>query len=465
VALFVILSAYNIALIATFLWLWGIASAEGMMMVLYGAMVVSDNCELLYHYLFSPDLLAYGTYEFTLRIHPTEVYILATLILMAGLLAGNPRRLSVSIALDDAGLTSVRERGVAIAIVGALLFLVGIALTGRSLFAAMNQTRTATNTFGGFWYRGSDTVLVGLALVFAATCRPNRVNYFPLITMFGVAFFLSANKGGIEKACFWAGVVLFVYNRSAFNGIVTVPRVVALMLLAYFGMGLKNMMLSEMFDHNMGTAWKRASVSGFLDEATGAAASGYGTRFSDQAGYRSFCQFIEGVDAYQIIYGGFRVGEYSITAWVPRLLYRDKPRHPFEGIGVITNFNLKDSSPFETEAPGWAGAAMADRGYYTLVSYLLVSGIFLGALRRLVALSYRQSLRDVYLVFVLFGGFSAETGILPIMDILAFALSVIGLSNLLLKLRDIAILLSRGQKPHLLQSDILAHDLHPTSDG
>ena len=154
--LFIVLSAYNIGLIGLFLRIWGIASAEGLMMTLYGAMVISDNLELLYHYFFNPDMLSYGNYEILLRIHPTEVYILATLILMAGLFAGNPKRVPVAVALGEGELAALRDRGLAIAVVGGILFAVGIALTGRGLFAGMREFRYETSAPGKAWERGME---------------------------------------------------------------------------------------------------------------------------------------------------------------------------------------------------------------------------------------------------------------------------------------------------------------------
>ena len=280
-------------------------------------------------------------------------------------------------------------------------------------------------------------MLIGLALIFAATSRPARANYLPLLLMLGVSFFLSANKGGIEKVGLWGGIVLFVYNRPVFREIVTPRRAVILAFVAYFGMGLKNQMLSQMAGQNPDSAWQDASLGASLQRLSSSAQAAYATRFSDRSGYRSFCFFIDTVGGYQTLFHGFRVGEYAVTSWVPRVLYPRKPAHPFEGIGIITNFDLKDSSSTETEAPGWAGAAMADGGYYTLVAYILITGIFLGTFRRIVATSGRMSLHNTYVLFFLLGGFSAEAGILSIMDNLLLALSVVVLGNGLLRVRDI----------------------------
>jgi len=59
-------------------------------------------------------------------------------------------------------------------------------------------------------------------------------------------------------------------------------------------------------------------------------------RFSDSGDYRGFCQFVSLVVDYRARFDDFRVGRYTITAWIPRVVYRDRPDHPFRRIGALT---------------------------------------------------------------------------------------------------------------------------------
>jgi hypothetical protein len=76
-----------------------------------------------------------------------------------------------------------------------------------------------------------------------------------------------------------------------------------------------------------------------------------------------------------------RVLAYSLTAWVPHVVYPDKPVHPFRDIGYLIRENF--SSRFDTVyAPTLVGFAFADFGVASVVTYLFFGGLVLGLLRR-----------------------------------------------------------------------------------
>ena len=97
----------------------------------------------------------------------------------------------------------------------------------------------------------------------------------------------------------------------------------------------------------------------------------------------------------------------------------------------MTRPTFVSSNPTENNAPGWAGVALADGGYASLIAYLLLTGIFLGWLRQFAAMSRRIEPRNGYVLFILLGGFSAESGILSIADNLTLAATVTLLAWLL----------------------------------
>jgi hypothetical protein len=415
--IFLALSAANVGLIVLNLWIWGVASCEGVLMLYYGAAVVSDNVELVYHYVFRPEVLPLGVEEFAIRIYPTEIYIAAMLILMVGLLVGNPRRVPIHIQLEDKGLASLRSIGWALACLGLAVFAVGVVISGGrslSLSSELQGFRSEVMPYGGFWYRGVDIAIVGLAFAFAATCSERKIPYLPLLAMMAAGFFLTSNKGGVEKAFLWGAFALYVFNRRAFRAVLKPGRIALAITVIYLGLGLKLIWLS-----------KSSGVPVSLAKITGSSGAALSARFSDTGTYRNFSQFLDLLPSYQDRWVGFQVGEYTLTEWVPRIFYANKPPNPFQAIGVMTQKEFSDSTPTEVESPGWAGVAMTDDSYYSLVIYLLVTGVFLGLLRQAAASSETHvEQRTVYLLFIFLGGFSSEAGMLSIPDNLILSICI-----------------------------------------
>jgi hypothetical protein len=406
--------------------LWGIASAEGVMLAYYGLAVISDNSELLIHYAFAPELLPLGYGEFSLRLMPTVAHILGLLILMGGLFLGNPNRARVRRNLDDAGYARLRTMGLAVFVLGSIMFVVGLAAGGAGDFYAILQDyRNRPMPYGGFWYRGSDIAVLGMAMVFAAQARPGKLPRGPLVVMLLIAFFVSSNKGGFEKALLWATLVIYVYNRDAFRSLINVRRVLIASVLMYVGLGLKIIVLG-------GTLQDTDSVrigSRFTSNLLMTSNEVFKARFSDNGDYRGFCQFISLVGDYHDRFEDFRVGRYAITAWIPRVIYRDRPDHPFRRIGALTYSDFSDHAETEAEAPGWVGASMADAGYFSLMAYTLIAGVVLGAFRQIACAADHIRIHHAYMLFVLLGGLSFEAGVVSVCDSIALASTLIGLAT------------------------------------
>jgi hypothetical protein len=182
----------------------------------------------------------------------------------------------------------------------------------------------------------------------------------------------------------------------------------------YVGLGAKLLWLA-----------KSSDIPLSFNRITESARAALSDRFSDVGDYRSFSQFLDILPSYQDRWAGFEVGEYTLTEWIPRVVYPNKPPNPFQTIGVMTHKEFIDSTPTEVEAPGWAGVAMTDAGYYSLTIYILLAGIFLGLLRQAAASSTVHVERRVaYVVFILLGGFSFESGILSVSDNLLLAIAM-----------------------------------------
>ena len=426
---FIVLSAVNLGLIVFIIRKWSFFSAEGLCMGTLGMMILTDNVELIFHYLVSPEVLPLGYKEFSFRIYPTIVHIIGLAILIAALLLFNPEPKPVARQLNDADILKLRRIGVAITLCG--LFLTGVALylvSGFStvdFYVALNAFRSETLPFGGFWYRGADIAVLGMALTLPSLRRKMGQFFLVLILMMFVAFFLRTNKGGLEEPIVWGAFVIHVYDRAFFRSLFKIRIVVLACAIAVAGMGVKGWLLPWLTNR---AAPPSSTIQNLLQLSTATMA----TRWGDNSVYRGYCQFVNFLPDNRFLFQGHKVGLYTLTSWVPRVLVPNKEDHPFRGIGFMIYADFH-TYPLETPSPTLVGSVMADDGIVSLAEYLFLTVLFLSIFRR-AAMARSSSLywHVGYVIFVLFGGFSAEVGILGLFYILFLVYGVVGVAYLLL---------------------------------
>lgn len=425
---FILLSAANLTFIFVIIRRRGIASAEGLCLAYLGVAAASDNLFLLFHYLVSPDVLPLGYREFAFRTYPTAIEILGLLVLLAALELADGEPQQIWRELDFHDLARLRSLGLAISAIGGTLaaialYLVG-AFTAPSFYGALNLFRSQALPFGGFWYRGADIAVFGLALTLPALQGKKNRLVLILALMMLASFFLRTNKGGLEEPLIWGALVLFVYNRNFFKALLNFKIIALAVVIAFVGVGAKFWILPN----GGGRGSIQPSFAQFLYQA-GAAAS---IRWSDDGLYRGYCQFINSWPENRALFRNSKVGVYSLLSWIPRFVYPDKSEHPFRGLGFMIYSDFH-AFPDETPAPMLFGSAMADHGIAGVIAYLFVTGLLLGILRRFSASPARSMpIHCGYIFFVLFGGFSAEEGSLGILYTLVLAWGVIAAACLLL---------------------------------
>ncbi len=113
----------------------------------------------------------------------------------------------------------------------------------------------------------------------------------------------------------------------------------------------------------------------------GEALSTFGTRFGRAGVYAGYANLVDRQLEDHAFFMQGRVLAYSLTAWVPHVVYPDKPVHPFRDIGYLIRDNF--SSRFDTVyAPTLVGFAFADFGLASVVTYLFFGGLVLGCSAR-----------------------------------------------------------------------------------
>ena len=424
---FILLSAANLALIFVVIRRRGIASAEGLCLAYLGVAAAIDNGALLFHFIFLPDALPLGYGEFAFRLYPTALEILGLLVLFAALelVDGNPQPISRELTSHE--FIHLKHLGLAIAFVGGVLTLVALwlvgAFSGASFYSALSLFRNQALPFGGFWYRGADIAVFGLALALPAMQGNMRRFVFIFVLMMFAAFFLRTNKGGLEQPVIWGALVLYTYNRTLFRKLCRLRTIALALFLAFFGIGAKFWILPY--------ADARASSRPSFTQVVADASAATAMRWSDDGLYRGYCQFVNSLPNNRALFRNDKVGVYSLVSWIPRFLYPRKPDHPFRGLGymIYSDFHTFDQ---ETPAPMIMGSAMADNGIVSLIAYLALAGAFLGIMRRFAAFTHSLSAHCGYIMFALLGGFSAEEGTLGILYTLFLVFGVVAAAQLLL---------------------------------
>ena len=422
---FVTLSFCNLSLLYWIVRKRGMASAEGYCAAYLGMAALTDNLNLLFEYFFQPGTLTLGAGEFGFRVYPTIVHVIALTVLMAGLFLGNPKPEPISRGFSEAELDFAAHLGMALVILGLILTGFAIYLTGAysaaDFYTALDTFRRGSaggpGPTGGFFYRGADIAVFGMALILPSV--RNKVRFLAiLLAMLFVSFFLRANKGGFEAPILWAALVLYTYNPRRFWSLVKPQIILACLFISVVGFGVKGQLLAQ--DTGPLT----------LDKATQNILGGIGTRWGDDGVFRGWCKFINSVPQYQYLFEGYPIGVDALTSWYPRALNPNKKAQPMQGLGFMVHPDAH-TYRYETPSPGLVGSVYADDGFYSLTAYLLIVGLFLGILRQYTA-GRRSALQwhISYLCFALFQGLSAESGITGTLYMFILTFSATGLAHL-----------------------------------
>ncbi|MEI9814904.1 MAG: hypothetical protein WDO18_20680 [Acidobacteriota bacterium] len=187
--------------------------------------------------------LRLGAQEFELRIFPGVVHLFGLISFGLGLQIFNPRGLPIRRILTPSSRSQLFQGGLIIMACGLALFGIGLRLVGAgdfdSFYSVVDQFRSEELSFGGFWYRGADIALFGLALMFATAVRP-VVKLGLLVAVVMTPMILTSNKGGLEKSLIYLAFLLFAFDSHRFRRFAKARIVVPAALLLVFAIGLKN---------------------------------------------------------------------------------------------------------------------------------------------------------------------------------------------------------------------------------
>lgn len=408
IAIYCLVTVANLILLAYLVYRYTFFSAEGMALGLVFLSILSDAIGLLWITAWEPGTLRLGLQEFEMRIYPGVVHLFGILSMGLGLQVVNSRTNPVRRTLTGSLRNHLFISGTLMAVAGFGLFAVGLRLVGAtdvgSFYATVDQFRSEELSFGGFWYRGADVALFGMALMFASANR-FLVKAVILITALGTPLLLTSNKGGLEKSILFIAFLLYVFNYETFLKVAKVRMLAPVLLLLVLAVGIKNGLLQSSHQKGADTASSDTSLQSMAESGLASISD----RYSNEGLYRGYCTMVSYMrDGLASYYDG-QILAYSLNSWVPRIFAPDKADHPFRAIGYMINPDGHVYSR-EVSAPTLVGFAYGDYGLASTVIYLFVGGMLTGLYRKWSTSRVALYPLVAYVFFTLLGGVSAEGG-------------------------------------------------------
>ncbi|MBF0424564.1 MAG: hypothetical protein HQL66_01910 [Magnetococcales bacterium] len=422
----------NLIFLLGLIWWRGLLTTEGLGMAMLTLLFVSDGLGLYVLALTGMDI----DYERELRLLPNLVQLLGLLAFAGGLFVTDPsaRRLEYNVNLADN--PSLRRTVISVSY---FLVFMGISMKIYALiswgFTSLDEYLSgmymyqATKEGGGFMDSGLEIACLGLGLLVAVHGESRAKQFFAITALITLTLIFSFSKSGIHYIVILLATVLYFFNRDLLKSYMKVRYAILVILLLVLSLGIKTQL-----KYGRGAEVKLES-----DEVLTLAAATSGRRYGPFSAYRGYCFLVNRMYNNPSLYFGDQVIIHTLTGWIPRFLWPDKPGHPFHARGdLVDELYLIDR--FGNDAPTFAGMAYADAGLASLLVYMSVGGIILGLIRQfVVATRRRRFLSTLWYVFfaISFGPGMEASGMMNLLYYFVFASILVLVVYLFLGMRSI----------------------------
>ncbi|MBF0153766.1 MAG: hypothetical protein HQL64_08510 [Magnetococcales bacterium] len=394
----------------------GLLTCEGLGMAMVALVFVSDGVSLHIMALFGRD----AGLEKELRILPNLVHFIGLLAFSGGLFIVDPtsRRLTYNVNLDNN--PSVRHTIVSVSY---FLVVMGIGMKLYAMFAwgftSLNDYFSgmymyqATKEGGGFMDSGMEIALLGLSLLVAIHGGSRFKQLFVIFVMLMVSMVFSFSKSGIHFLVILLAVALYYFNQDLMRSYIKFRYVILVIILLIVSMGLKTQLkYGQGAEVNLGAS--EMLTSSMLT---------FGGRYSSFGLYQGYSYLVNRMSENPSLFFENKVVLHTLTGWIPRFVWSDKPSHPFHARGDLVN-EFYRIDQYGNDAPTLVGMAFADAGLQSVIIYLFVGGLILGGIRRIIVSSERYRFLSIlwYVFFtVMFGPSISESGLLNLTYVVVFA--------------------------------------------
>ncbi len=440
-AIYLTLLCANVALLGLLILWRGLISFEGIGSALVLLAITSDAVGLLGSLVLAPSSAT--TAELASRVYPTAVHAVGFLAMAAGLYVADPRPTSVVRELTNEG----RAR---LLIAASFLVVLGIAMQTLSLYSAgmtsigqyfgnLYQYTVNQGQLGGFVSKGTPILLLGFGFLIVAQGDRLLRQGLLLGTLVVASFSLSNSRADLIATLLMLFFVVGALKRSLLTRVVSqrwiLPLVlVSVVFLVLVDAGVKSQV--RYLSSRDAVQEIDLSVSSLLNWGR----DRFTDRFSQRGLYDGYSNLVDRLEKGEAPMFGGRVISYTMTAWVPYLVYKNKPQHPFRDTGHLV-YDDRHSSLEDVSASMLVGSAYADFGVASVGGYLFLYGWVLGVIRRVAVRRSGSILWLVwYIHFTLIDGATnmIHGGVVNLPDSLALATGSIGLLCLFLVARSLA---------------------------
>lgn len=408
----------NIALIVLMIRWRGFVSFEGLGLALLAVLLVSDYFPLLNN-LNSAEELTRVVLDS--RIYPSIIHFIGLLSLAAGLAVIDLKPIPLTKVFSSKERKSIVNIGYFFVIIGLVMKLLSLYGEGVTSIATFNQNLieyvTAQRKWGGFLDEGLAIFSLGMFFI-AAQQKIIRRQVFLFGLVSGVTFAISASRGGIIGIVLLFYAVLWIFNTESLKRWLNPLVITGFVLLVLLTAGYKSQARSrpDMIDLSYSELYLWG-VERFAD------------RFSDVGLYDGYSNYVNRVSENSDSAKNGEILAYSLTSWIPHLIYKDKPVHPFRAVGdlVYRDYRVSDA---DVSAVTLVGTAYADYGVISTILYLFVYGLVLGGLRKITTGPKAGMITFAwYLHFVFIDGYSnfIHGGILNLTTSIALTSGIVGI--------------------------------------
>jgi hypothetical protein len=373
---YTIITAWNVGLMVAIARWRGLASFEGLGMALLALVVATDYGGVCLALAVTGSSLE-ARELVDLRLVPGLVHLLGLTCFALGLLVVSPTPVKIRRVLTDDDARTLRYAGTFLLVLGVGMKLIALGSEGITslgdYFANVYTYNVSQRKLGEFWDWGTQIAMFGCTLVIAGYEGRRGWQLIYAAILVSVAFLLTSSRAGIAGAILMLAVVLIALNPRTARSWVRPRFIGAVLVLLVVTSGVKSQMrYYPGSSTGVHTDWPRL---------VGEALSTFGTRFGRAGVYAGYANLVDRQLGDHTFFMRGRVLAYSLTAWVPHVVYPDKPVHPFRDIGYLIRDNF--SSRFDTVyAPTLVGFAFADFGIASVITYLFFGGLVLGLIRR-----------------------------------------------------------------------------------
>jgi len=318
-----------------------------------------------------------------------------------------------------------------------LFALYATGLTSLSEYwSQMGTYRSLQGEYGWFLDHGTSIAVFGLGLLSASQGKRILRQIVILAAMNLVSFVFSFSRSDLIGVLIGFIFITAALNRPLFRSLLNRRWLMILGLpfvafLIIIDTGIKSQLRTFSSYDTLG------AVSLSLDELYDRTKGQFIDRFSQAGLYDGYCNLVNRLsDGMAPFYDG-KVIVYTATAWVPYVIYKEKPMHPFRAVGYLIYDDYR-TSIYDVSATMLVGSAFADYGIWSVILYLFVYGLLLGGIRKITVHQEGHILSLIwYLHFLGVDGASnmIHGGIVNFSDSFMLASGVMILTSIYLRIR------------------------------